>query len=129
VVAKESAHRSFSDDAALRAIVEGVECETGERFFSSLVEQLASAFRCQYAFVSELLNDRLHFRTRAAWGRGNLIKNFEIPLTGTPCEPVLNGKFTHHPESLRKLFPSNPPFLTEWAWRATLAFRCWIRPG
>ncbi len=114
VAAKESAYRSLSDDAALRAIVEGVECETGERFFSSLVEQLASAFSCQYAFVSELLNDRLHVRTRAIWGRGSLMKNFEIPLTGTPCEPVLNGKFMHHAEGLRKLFPTNPPFLRGW---------------
>ena len=110
----ESLHRPFSDEVTLRAIVEGVESETGERFFSSLVKQLASAFGCQYAFVSELLSDRMHFRTRAAWGRGKLMENFEIPLMGTPCEPVLRGNSTHYPENLCKLFPTNPPFLGEW---------------
>ena len=31
------------DDAALRAIAEGVEAETGDRFFSSLARNLALA--------------------------------------------------------------------------------------
>lgn len=112
--ANESLHRTFSDEVTLRAIVEGVESETGERFFPSLVKHLAAALGCQYAFVSELLSDRLHFRTRAAWGRGKLIENFEISLVGTPCEPVLSGNSTHHPENLCRLFPTNPPFLSEW---------------
>ena len=78
------------------------------------MKHLASAFGSQYAFVSELLSDGLHFRTRAAWGRGKLIENFEIPLTGTPCEPVLRGNCTYHGENLCKLFPTNPPFLSKW---------------
>ena len=114
MTANESLHQPFSDEASLRAIVEGVESETGEGLFSSLVKHLAAALGCQYAFVSELSSDRLHFRTRAAWGRGKLIENFEIPLVGTPCEPVLSGNSTHHPENLCRLFPTNPPFLSEW---------------
>jgi hypothetical protein len=42
----------FVEDAALRAIVEGVEAETGDQFFPSLVRHLAAALRVQYAFVS-----------------------------------------------------------------------------
>jgi PAS domain S-box-containing protein len=113
LAAKESCYRPLSDDLALRAIVEGVESETGERFFSSLVEQLASAFGCQYAFVSEFLDDRLRFRTRAFWGPGGLMRNLEIPMAGTPCEPVLAGKPTHHCVNLQRLFHS-PAFLKEW---------------
>ena len=64
MTANESLHGPISDEVTLRAIIEGVESETGERFFSSLVTLLASAFGCQYAFVSEFLSDRLHFRTR-----------------------------------------------------------------
>ena len=111
---KESTYQPLFDDVALRQIVEGVECETGERFFPSLVEHLASAFGSQYAFVSELLDDRVQFRTRAVWGRGKLIDNFQIPFTGTPCEPVLKGLSTYHSEDLQKLFPTNPPFLGKW---------------
>ena len=96
-----------SGDAALREIVEGVESETGDRFFYSLVKHLASALGCEYAFVSELLGDRLRFRTHAVWGRGKFIENFETPLAGTPCEAVLNGKSSHHPERICQLFPAD----------------------
>jgi formate hydrogenlyase transcriptional activator len=105
--AKESTTDTPSDDAALREIVEGVESETGDRFFYSLVKHLASALGCEYAFVSELLVDRLRFRTLAVWGRGTFLENFETPLDGTPCEAVLNGKSSHHPERICQLFPAD----------------------
>jgi len=105
--AKQSTIQTPSDDAALREIVEGVESETGDRFFYSLVKHLASALECQYAFVSELLGDRSRFRTRAVWGRGSFQANFETPLDGTPCEAVLNGKSSHHPERICQLFPTD----------------------
>ena len=100
------------EDAALRAIVEGVEAETGERFFASLVRHLALALRCQHAFVSELSQDRLRFRTRAVWGRGRFLDNFEIPVTGTPCEAVLNGHISHHRERLQQMFPQDTGLAT-----------------
>ncbi len=107
MVAKQSTTDTPSDDAALREIVEGVESETGDRFFYSLVKHLASALGCEYAFVSELLVDRLRFRTLAVWGRGTFLENFETPLDGTPCEAVLNGKSSHHPERICQLFPAD----------------------
>jgi PAS domain S-box-containing protein len=103
---------SLPEDAALRAIVEGVEAETGERFFASLVRHLALALSCQYAFVSELSQDRLSFRTRAVWGRGQFLENFEIPVAGTPCEAVLNGHISHHRERLRETFPQDTGLAT-----------------
>ncbi len=93
------------EDAALRAIVEGVESETGEAFFASLVRHLTSALDVQYAFVSEITPDRQAFRTLALWGRGALRDNLTVPLAGTPCEEVLNGEAAHHPENLQTLFP------------------------
>src|SRR5919204_645490 len=120
VLSHEPAHVSdqqdrqpFADDVALRAIVEGVEAETGERFFASVVQQLASALGVQYAFVSELSADRRRFRTRALWGRGTLLPNLEFPVAGTPCEAVLNGQMAHHPERLQELFPADRG-LVEW---------------
>src|SRR5258708_31857343 len=105
--AKQSTTDTPSDDAALREIVEGVESEMGDRFFYALVKHLASALGCQYAFVSELLGDRSRFRTRAFWGRGSFMENFETPLDGTPCEAVLNGKSAYHPERICQLFPAD----------------------
>jgi len=102
------------EDAALRAIVEGVESETGEEFFASLVRHLTSALDVQYAFVSEITPDRHAFRTLALWGRGALRDNLTVPLAGTPCEAVLNGESAHHPENLQALFPKDAG-LVDWA--------------
>jgi formate hydrogenlyase transcriptional activator len=102
-----------TDDAALRAIVQGVEAETGSRFFASLVRHLASALDVAYAFVTELSADRRTFRTLAVWGRGRFLPDFEIPVAGTPCEAVLNGEMSHHPDRLCQLFP-NDPGLVDW---------------
>ena len=101
------------DDVALRAIVEGVEAEVGGEFFASLVRQLASALDVEYAFVSELTPDRHSFQTLALWGRGALRDNLTVPLAGTPCEAVLNGETSHHPENLQALFPRDLA-LAEW---------------
>ena len=76
------------EDAALRAIVEGVEAEIGEQFFASLVRHLAAALDVQYAFVSELTPDRQAFRTLALWGRGRLMGNFYYLRTHTKSFPV-----------------------------------------
>src|SRR4029453_4861601 len=115
ILVDEQGNRSdpLPDDDALRAIVQGVEAETGERFFASLVQHLASALGVQYAFVSELLADRPHFRTRAVWGRGRLLDNFEIPVAGTPCEAVLGGQVPPHSQPLCELFPADAG-LREW---------------
>jgi formate hydrogenlyase transcriptional activator len=102
------------EDAALREIAEGIKSETGERFFPSLVRNLALVLNCQYAFVSELSKDRLRFRTRAVWGRGQFLENFDFPIAGTPCEAVLNGHTSHHPERLCQLFPEDKVLVT-WA--------------
>jgi formate hydrogenlyase transcriptional activator len=111
--AKQSTTDTASDDAALREIVEGVESETGDRFFYSLVKHLASALGCEYAFVSELVVGRLRVRTRAVWGRGSFMDNFEAPLDGTPCQAVLNGESSHHPERICQLFPTDAT-LKQW---------------
>ncbi len=101
------------DDPALRAIVEGVEAEVGDQFFASLVRFLATALDVPYAFVSELTPDRQAFRTLALWGRGALLENVTVPLTGTPCEAVLQGEWAHHPDELQARFPDDRG-LVEW---------------
>jgi PAS domain S-box-containing protein len=93
------------DDLALRAIVEGAEAEVGDRFFASLVEHLAAALAVRYAFVSSLSADHKTFRTLALWGPRGLEANAEFAVVGSPCEAVLNGEMSHHPENLQQLFP------------------------
>jgi PAS domain S-box-containing protein len=102
------------DDAALRAIAEGVEAETGDRFFSSLARNLALALGVQYAFVTRLSDDGAHFKTLALWQRDRLGENVELPLTGTPCELVLHGQSAHYPAELCARFPYDQ-LLAEWS--------------
>lgn len=101
------------EDAVLRAIVEGVEAETGDGFFAVLTRHLAFAFNVQYAFVSEITPDRQSFRTLALWGQGALRENLIIGITGTPCEAVLSGQAAHHSENLQALFPKDKG-LVDW---------------
>jgi formate hydrogenlyase transcriptional activator len=103
----------LSDDAALRAIVEGVEAETGDRFFSSLARNLAPALNVQYAFVSRLSDDGRRFKILALWERGHFGPNLELPLTGTPCESVLQGESVHYSTEICSRFPGDQ-LLVEW---------------
>ena len=84
-----------SDDA-LTAIVQGVEAETGERFFASLVQNLGLALSVQYAFVTQISDNGTRFRMLAFWERDHLGSKIELPLNGTPCESVLHAQFAHY---------------------------------
>ncbi len=105
----------LKSDAAVRAVVQGVIAQTGERFFPSLVQHLAAALDVPYTFVTEFAEDRTRFRSLALWARGALAPNFEVPLAGTPCEIVLNGRMSHHPRNLQRLFPEDKALVD---WRA-----------
>ena len=105
--------QSASDDLALRSIAEGVEAEIGDRFFVSLVEHIAAALSARHAIVTFLSPDRRRFTTLAVWGPKGLQDNLDIPVTGTPCEAVLNGEMAHHPEHLQQPFPDDRG-LVEW---------------
>ncbi|HKO31836.1 MAG TPA: GAF domain-containing protein, partial [Nitrospiraceae bacterium] len=88
----------------LQEIVEGVESKVGEQFFSSLVQQLATALGVDYAYISELSEDGTRFRSRAGWGKGRPLPQFDVPMHG-PCETVLTRKCVHHPDQLRAFYP------------------------
>jgi formate hydrogenlyase transcriptional activator len=104
---------AIHDDAVLRAIAEGVEAETADRFFSSLARHLALALEVQYAFVSHLSDDGTRFKILALWERDHFGPNLEIPLTGTPCESVLHGESAHYSTDLCARFPDDR-VLAEW---------------
>jgi formate hydrogenlyase transcriptional activator len=97
-----------------RTIAEGVEAETGDRFFSSLARSLALALDVQYAFVTRLSDDGTHFKTLALWERDHFGENVELPLRGTPCESVLYGEAAHYPIELCARFPDDH-LLAEWS--------------
>ena len=115
-------------DGALRAIVKGVEAETGDRFFSSLARSLALALGVQYAFVARLSDDGTHFKTLALWERDHLGENVELPLTGTPCELVLRGQAAHHPTELCARFPDDH-LMAKWGGQSYCGVPVFDGPG
>ena len=91
--------------AALYAIVEGTARDTGEIFFQSLVQHLATAIGVEYAFVAEFAGKPTRVRTLAFWGQGRIRENVEFDLDGTPCEDVVRGGLCHHPQGVQTKFP------------------------
>lgn len=96
-----------------QTVSEGIEAEIGDRFFSSLVRNLAQALEVGYAFVTRLSDDGSHFKILALWERDHFGPTGDLPLKGTPCESVLRGEVAHYPDGLRERFP-NDRLVTQW---------------
>ncbi|MFN0135414.1 MAG: PAS domain-containing protein, partial [Phycisphaerae bacterium] len=97
---------SITNDAVLRAIVEGTAAAVGEAFFQTLVQHLAAALEAKYAFVAEFLGAS-KARTLAYWKDGAIALNFEWDLRGTPCEEVVAGGLCHYAGGVSARFPSD----------------------
>jgi PAS domain S-box-containing protein len=101
--------RIKDENAALRVILQGTATHTGERFFESLVENLAQALGTFSAWVTEYLEATRQLRALAFWVDGRLEERFLEKVDGTPCEAVIaNTELVHYPDNVLDLFPHNP---------------------
>ncbi len=92
-------------DAALKAILEGTARTTGEHFFEALVLNLAKALNVAGAWVSEYLPEKNRFRAIAFLLNGQMIRNYEMEIEGTPCEVVLRDiRLVHYATEVQELF-------------------------
>jgi PAS domain S-box-containing protein len=97
------------DDDALRLVVEGTAAETGTAFFRALVKNLAAVTGTVGAWVTEYLPEQKRLRACAFWLNGALVDDFEYPIAGTACEPVVeNKRLIHIPDRLLDMFPGDP---------------------
>ncbi|MEX5217312.1 MAG: sigma 54-interacting transcriptional regulator [Nitrospira sp.] len=98
--------RGLETDAALRAILQGTAMETGEGFFSALVQNLAIALHTHGAWVTEYFPERRTLRALAFWMDGHWVKDYEVDIAGSPCEQVIDTReLVHFPDRLLELFP------------------------
>lgn len=98
----------LDEDATVRAILEGTATETGERFFASLVENLARALNTYSSWVTEYIPEARQLRALAFWVDGKLAEDFRIDITGTPCEAVIkSARLIHYPDNIIELFPNS----------------------
>jgi PAS domain S-box-containing protein len=94
------------ENAALRSILEGTASETGERFFTALVQHLAAALSTQGAWVTEYLEESRRLRSLAFWLGGEFRTNAEYDIGGTPCGKVIeDSTLVHFENHLADLFP------------------------
>jgi PAS domain S-box-containing protein len=91
-------------EETLRVIAEGTAAQVGVDFFASLVKNVATALKVDYAYISHLAEDGTRFCSKAGWGKGQPLPPFDVPARG-PCETVLKNLCIHHPSKLRELYP------------------------
>lgn len=101
--------RGLDEEAALRTILEGTATETGERFFQALVQNLSKALGTHGAWVTEYFPETRRLKALAFWLGGDWLEGWEMNITGTPCEAVIeNARLVHFPDNLLNLFPTDP---------------------
>jgi PAS domain S-box-containing protein len=100
---------NMDEETALRTILEGTATETGERFFESLVENLAKALHTHAAWVTEYIPESRRLKALAFYLNGSFLKEWAMDLAGTPCEHVIDqARLIHFPDNLLNLFPIDP---------------------
>lgn len=93
-------------EEALRNLSLGVQTQTSQAFFESLVRYLARALNVEYALVSELiLPDKKVARSIAFCQHGAIVDNIEYELKNTPCETVQQGQKCHYSGDVQHHFP------------------------
>lgn len=97
--------RKRSEETVLN-IMKGLSGIVGEKFFNSLVKHMADMLETDYAYIAEIVPDRLnHVRTISFLAGGSFLKNIEVDLNGTPCEKVEGDRVCSFSAGIQKLFP------------------------
>ena len=105
--------QDLETDTALRAILEGTATETGQQFFSALVQNLAKALGTHGAWVTEYFPEKRRLRALAFWMDGEWVEDYEVDIAGTPCERVIDtAQLVHFPDRILDLFPHSEDIKT-----------------
>ena len=105
--------QDLETDVALRAILEGTATETGQQFFAALVLNLSRALGTHGAWVTEYFPETRRLRALAFWMDGQWVKDYEVDISGTPCERVIDtAKLVHFPDRILEIFPHDEELRT-----------------
>jgi PAS domain S-box-containing protein len=97
----------LESDIALRAILQGTATETGQPFFAALVQNLAAVLGTHGAWVTEYFPEKRRLRGLAFWMDGQWVKDYDVDITGSPCEEVIEtAQLVHFPDRILELYPN-----------------------
>ncbi|PWT88078.1 MAG: Fis family transcriptional regulator [Acidobacteria bacterium] len=98
----------MDQELLLRSLVEGTSAETGQRFFASLVKNVAQALSVHGAWVTEYLREEKRLRALAFWLGNDWVNGYEYDISGSPCEIVVSeNRPVHIPENVINLYPQD----------------------
>lgn len=101
--------KGVEENEAIRSILEGTSSETGEAFFTYLVENLSKVLHTYGAWVTEYLEEKKRLRAIAFYIGNQWVRDFEYPIAGTPCEVVVEEKrLVHVRDNLFDQYKGNP---------------------
>lgn len=91
----------------LPRIVEKIFSKTGQDYFRSVVEFVATELGTEFAMLVERLPDGRTMRTVAGYAHGRPASSFEYDIENTPCQNVIGKTSCFYPERMQSLFPKD----------------------
>lgn len=108
----EAEERNLRQYNQLSKILEGTASTIGEKFYPSLVKNLAEAMGYRYAIIGKVLEKPTKgIQALAFYSDGKIIENLFYPIAGTPCEKVVDGELCLFPNDVQKTFPDDKPLI------------------
>lgn len=92
---------------AMEALATGSAELDSDEFFHECVMNLSKVYGAKYAFIGLLKENKMEVETLAVWANGQIVRNFEYELKGTPCEDVLNFSKELVPTGVVALYPDD----------------------
>jgi PAS domain S-box-containing protein len=109
---REITERKLAEDALRRGAL-AVSAAGGENVFEELVRALATILDVDIAFVAlPITGQPSRLRMLAFYSDGRMIRDFEYPIAGTPCETVVGQQYRVYPSALARHFPEDTDFKT-----------------
>ena len=104
----ESRNRYQTIFNQLRSVMEGTSSDVGDKFFHSLVSNLAGSLNVRYALLGEYSPlPYPSIKTVAIWDGNRFRENVTYDLANSPCEKVSETlKVQYYPQNIRKIFPN-----------------------
>jgi PAS domain S-box-containing protein len=105
-------------EAQLLNLAKAMAGQTGQAFFTSLVNDLAETLGADMLIVAELQNNNTEVRTLAGTLDGEALDALVYPLEGSPCQQATAQQSLRViPDRVAELFP-NDPYLSEGQFKA-----------